>query len=291
MSRRSIPTRPTLPLDSPRLAPAVPAAVASEQRPSALPDAKNRMRRARIPSAAIGELARWAGLFVVGLVAGLALPTLHANADASAPEAEGIEAVHPCEAGATLATGRPDPALFAYEASRGVQAFWCETYDADGRADRAGPYWDLHPNGATRVRARYTDSRIDGPVEVFDEDGTLWLHGALEAGAWNGPLELFHPNGARWLAARFRAGVLDGPVETWFPDGSLESQTNFQDGREDGIASSFYPTAVGGGLRSQVRVEGDQIVDRGPQIVPAEPTPAEAMPGPLPMAQREIPNP
>lgn len=249
------------------------------------------MRGARIPRPAIDVLAGWAGLLVVGLAAGLALPTLRAAAEPTTPAADEVEAVHPCKAGATLATGRPDPALFAYEASRGVQAFWCETYDAEGLADRAGPYWDLHPNGATRVRAQYADSQIDGPVEVFDEEGTLWLRGALEEGAWNGPLELFHPNGTRWLAARFRAGALDGPVETWFPDGSLESQTNFQDGREDGIASSFYPAAVGGGLRSQVRVEGDQIVDRGPQTEPGEPTPAVAMPGPLPMARREPSNP
>lgn len=242
--------------------------------------ALRRRRTAATPTA----LAWLAGL---ALVAGLGLPASLAGAEESAPLTEGGEEAHPCAAGATLATGRPDPALFAYEASRGVQAFWCETYDAEGIAHRAGAYWDQHPNGSTRVRARYVDSRIDGPVEIFDEEGALWLRGDLAGGAWSGPLELFHANGGRWLAAHFRDGALDGPVETWFPDGSLESQTNFQNGREDGIASSFYPAAVGGGLRSQVRVEGDQIVDRGPASEPVDSTPAEALPGPLPMARRE----
>ncbi|MBY0399136.1 hypothetical protein K2X89_02495 [Myxococcota bacterium] len=145
----------------------------------------------------------------------------------------------------------------------------------------------MHANGVTRVRANYVDSRIDGPVEVFDEEGQPWLRGELQAGAWNGPLELFHANGSRWLAAQFRAGRLDGPVETWFPDGSLESRTHFQDGREDGIATSYYPAVAGGGLRTEVRVEGDQIVDRGPGNVPGEPAAEEARPESLPMAIRD----
>lgn len=247
-------------------------------------------------------LARLAGLALVGVLAGLltlaAAPlraeSETATADASgagsedaASEASASEPAHPCAEGATLATGRPDPALFAYEASRGVQAYWCETYDADGMAHRAGPYFDRHPNGATRVRATYVDSRLVGAVEVFDEDGTLWLRGELVAGAWEGPLQLFHGNGGRWLTAHFRAGILDGPVETFFPDGSLESQTRFEDGHEEGIATSFHPAAAGGGLRSQVRVEADRIVDRGPSSEPAESMPAEALPGPLPMARRD----
>lgn len=237
------------------------------------------------PGRATGPVAGAVAGVAAGRVA-VALALLIASATIGAARV-GAETAHPCEATATLATGRPDPALFAYEASRGVQAYWCETYDAEGVAHRAGPYWDLHPNGVTRVRASYVDSRIEGRVEVFDEESRLWLRGELAAGQWNGPLELFHSNGGRWLAAAFRAGALDGPVETWFPDGSLESQTHFQDGREDGIATSYYPAVAGGGLRTEVRVEGDRIVDRGPGKVPDERAPTEAMPDSLPMAVRE----
>lgn len=173
-------------------------------------------------------------------------------------------APEPCAAGETLATGAADPGIFAREASRGVRAFWCETYDAYGNSRRAGPYWELHPDGSTRTRARYVDGRIDGPVEIFDEEGNLWLRGELAGGAWAGPLEIFHPNGARWLSARFEAGRLEGPVETRFPDGGIESRTRFQAGREHGIATSYYPAMAGGGLRSQVRVEADEIVDMTP---------------------------
>lgn len=190
-------------------------------------------------------------------------------------------AAAPCAEGETLATGAADPAIFAREASRGVQAFWCETYDREGHATRAGAYWDLHPDGTLRTRARYVASRIEGPVEVLDPDGTLWLRGVIADGEWEGPFELFHPNGERWLSARFRRGRLDGPVETRFPDGSLESRTRFLDGLEDGLATSHYPAEAGGGLRSEIQVEADQIVESRP----ARPTDASlsqpALPGPV----------
>lgn len=189
------------------------------------------------------------------------------SADAAGPAAQPAaqeDEASPCVVGATLATGAPDPAIFAREASRGVRAFWCETYDADGNSLRAGAYWELYPDGATRALARYVDSRIEGLVEVFDEDGSLWLRGELAGGQWTGPLEIFHANGSPWLSAHFREGQLDGPVETRFPDGSVESRTRFLGGREDAIATSYYPAQAGGGLRSRVRVEGDEIVETAP---------------------------
>lgn len=191
------------------------------------------------------------------------------------------EPTNPCADTQTLATGAPDPAIFAREASRGVQAFWCESYDAEGHARRAGAYWDVHPGGATRVRAAYVGERLEGPVEVFDADGSLWLRGELAGGAWTGDLAIYHATGSRWLSARFREGRLDGPVETRFPDGSLESRTHFQDGREDGLATSYYPPEAGGGVRTQVRVEGDQIVEASPAR-PADASLSQAaLPGPV----------
>lgn len=214
-------------------------------------------QRLRFPGA-----AAWIG-------AGLLLAGSPAAADESrqrlgqAPSQAASDAA-PCDEGETLATGAPDSTIFAREASRGVQAFWCETYDQEGRATRAGAYWDVHPNGSTRIRARYVASRIEGPVEVLDVEGSVWLRGAIDDGEWEGPFELFHPNGNRWLSAHFRRGRLDGPVETRFPDGSVESRTRFQDGLEEGLATSYAPVHAGGGLRSEIRVEADQIVDTLP---------------------------
>lgn len=222
-----------------------------------------------LPSRRIRRGGRRRGAGLLLLLAGL-------QAGAAAAEAS-----EPCADGATLATGAPDPAIFAREASKDVRAFWCETYDTDGNALRAGAYWEVYPDGTTRAQARYVDSRIEGPVEVFDEEGGLWLRGDLAGGEWTGTLELFHPNGATWLTARFMAGRLEGPVETRFPDGRVESSTHFHEGHEDGVATSYYPTAAGGGLRSQVRVEADEIVENGPRTAPAatsEAVEAEAAP-------------
>lgn len=212
-------------------------------------------------------------LLLLGLATASAVP-------AWAGKSEPAEDPYLCDGGATLATGSPDTALFARDASRDVRAFWCETYDADGNARRDGAYWEVYPDGSTRSRARYVDAQLAGPVEVFDEAGGLWLRGELADGAWTGPLEIFHANGVRWLSALFHAGRLDGPVETRYPDGSIEATTYFQDGREDGIATSYYPATAGGGLRSQVRVEGDEIVENAPRAAPAA-SEGEADPSPI----------
>lgn len=197
------------------------------------------------------------------------------------PQAQ-TSAAAPCGEGDTLATGAPDASIFAREASRGVQAFWCETYDRDGHATRAGAYWDVHPGGATRTRAHYVASRIEGPVEVRDTEGALWLRGAIADGEWEGAFEILHPNGERWLSANFRRGRLDGPVETRFPDGSIESRTHFQNGVEDGTAVSYFPAHAGGGLRSEIRVESDRIVVESPPARPADSSLSQAvLPGPV----------
>lgn len=159
------------------------------------------------------------------LLASLTGWPLHGRAQAPADVDADAPPIHACPEGGTLATGTADASIFAREASRGVAAFWCESYDQDGHAHRAGPYWDHHPDGSLRTRTRYVGERIEGPVEVFDEDGTLWLRGELVGGEWSGAFELFHANGHRWLSAHFREGRLEGPVETWFSDGRLQSTT------------------------------------------------------------------
>jgi len=125
---------------------------------------------------------------------------------------------------------------------------------------RSGPYWETYPNGRTRTKANYVDSRLKGPVAIRHEDGGLFLRGFLEAGEWSGPLEIFHDGGRIWFAAHFESGRLEGTLRTHFPDGALESETRYQAGREDGLARSFYPTAAGGRLKSEAHVEADQLV-------------------------------
>lgn len=198
----------------------------------------------------------------VGIVIGIviALFALACEFPGIARAADSSEFV--CEQGATLASGRPDPDLFASGASKDVRAFWCERYDANGNSKRAGPYWEIYSNGRTRTRANYVDSQLTGPVSIRNDDGSRFLRGFLEAGEWSGTLEIFHENGAVWFEAHFESGRLDGALRTHFPDGALESETRYQEGREDGLARSFYPTAAGGRLKSEAHVEADRLVGR-----------------------------
>ncbi len=164
-----------------------------------------------------------------------------------------------CPAGSIQSVGPPDPALFSPEASRGIQAQWCETYDADGRSLRAGPYVERYPSGRIRTRANYAAGRFEGPIETALEDGRPFLRGFFRSGEWSGPLSVFHGNGEIWLRARFAGGRLDGPFTTHHADGSLASETRFQRGREDGLARTFYPRSLGAGLRTEVHVEADEL--------------------------------
>jgi hypothetical protein len=165
-----------------------------------------------------------------------------------------------CQQGTTLATGDPDPTIFADEASKGVRAFWCERYDTDGMTTRTGPYWEIYSNGRPRTQAIYVNSQLSGPVTIRDEDGGVFARGFLKQSEWSGAFEIFHPNGATWFEASFESGRLEGEIRTHFPDGAIESESRYQAGREDGLARSFYPTAAGGRLKSEAHVEADQIV-------------------------------
>jgi hypothetical protein len=197
---------------------------------------------------------------VLALALGVASAANAATPAGEPPEGEPSKGILVCQAGSTLASGRPDSSLFARRASEGVRAFWCERYDENGQTKRTGAYWEVYANGRPRTQGLYVESRLTGPITIRHEDGSLFLRGFLDRGEWSGPLEIFHANGEVWFEARFEAGLLDGALRTHFPDGSLESESHYQRGREDGLARSFYPTSVGGRLKSEAHVEGDQLV-------------------------------
>jgi hypothetical protein len=163
-----------------------------------------------------------------------------------------------------LGTGEVDEEILSAEASVGVRAFWCEHYDAFGRARRLGPYREVYPNGQIRLEATYVKAgetvRLEGPVEIRNEDGSPFLRGFLKGGEWAGEFVIFHESGQPWFEGHFEQGRLDGSLRTHHADGALESETKFSDGREQGLARSFYGTAAGGRLKSEVRMHSDQIV-------------------------------
>jgi len=165
-----------------------------------------------------------------------------------------------CGEGSSLASGSPDASIFSRAASPGVRAFWCERYDRYGRTTRTGPYRELYPSGAVRTEARLSEGRLEGPIEIRDEEGGLWLRSFYVDGVEQGPLEIFHPGGEPWIHAEMKDGRLHGHVRTLYPDGALESETRYENGREHGLARSFHPAGAGGRLHSEVRVEADRLI-------------------------------
>lgn len=163
-----------------------------------------------------------------------------------------------------LGTGSTDEDLLSEEASAGVRAFWCERYDAFGNTQRLGPYREVYANGQIRLEATYVKAgkttRLEGPIEIRNDDGSPFLRGFLKEGEWAGDLVIFHETGKPWFEGKFEQGRLEGPLRTHHADGALESETRFSRGREQGLARSFFATSAGGRLKSEVRVESDQIV-------------------------------
>ncbi len=178
----------------------------------------------------------------------------------SGPTALAEDEARTCRAGETAASGAVDEAIFSRAASRGVRAEWCERYDADGRSERIGAYREHYPGGGLRTEATYEAGRLAGPVVAYHEDGTVFLEGALEGGEWVGPVTLRHTNGRLWWRGAFSEGALSGTVELKHPAGGLAAEMRFQGGREDGEARTFYPLEFGGGVRSNVHVEADELV-------------------------------
>jgi len=219
---------------------------------------------------------RRARQFGLGLIASTLVSTA-GNADETCPD------------GQILAGGAPDNGLFAAEVSRDIRAVWCEEYDELGRSRRIGAYREHYPSGLLRAEASYIEGRLAGPVVAYFANGSLFLRGVLSDGEWTGDFALYHENGQPWLRAEFAGGRLNGRVATHYPDGRLASETRFQNGREDGLARTFYPQMLGGGRRSETRVEADVFlaapvlhpatVAAGPAREDVMPRPAAASPG------------
>ncbi len=201
-----------------------------------------------------------------------------AAAESDASHAGDARAPAFCAEGRVLASGPPDPQLFSRAASRGVVAEWCEAYDEFGHVRRSGPYRERYRSGRSRLEARYVNGRLEGPILAFDEDGFLFVRGELRNGRWIGTLSLLLPNGTAWFDANYVDGRLHGVVAIRHPDGALAAETRFTAGREQGLARSFYPTALGGGLLSEIRIEADAPAgphrlfdDEGTILAPLDP--------------------
>ena len=176
-----------------------------------------------------------------------------------------------------LSTGPPDDAFLSEEASAGVRAFWCERYDAFGNAQRLGPYREVYANGQIRLESTYTKAgdttRLEGPVEIRNDDGSPFLRGFLKGGEWTGPLVMFHETGKPWFEGKFEGGQLDGPVRTRHSDGALESETRYSEGQEQRRARATRATPSPG-LDAVWPVEQSAPVGPGARSAPPAARPA-----------------
>ena len=94
-------------------------------------------------------------------------------------------------------------------------------------------------------RKEYRNGKLDGLVESFFENTETFLSGQLREkinykdGELNGPYEVYYENGQLKEKGNFKDVKRDGLFERYHENGQLELKGNFKEGKEDGLWNYF----------------------------------------------------
>ena len=91
-----------------------------------------------------------------------------------------------------------------------------------------------HDNGNLKDRFFVLDGILDGPVEIYYEDGQLKIRGSLKYGEENGPVE-FYENGRLVSKGSMKDGKPSWPWEYYYESGELMTIGSYKDGQQLGI--------------------------------------------------------
>lgn len=98
---------------------------------------------------------------------------------------------------------------------------------------------DLEEGG--RVEYTLKDGVPNGPVKMYDEDGSLIGELNMVMGVKQGAFKSYHPNGKVRVQGNMRNDEYHGECKSYYEDGTQESQVTFQDGIKNGAFKTFYP--------------------------------------------------
>lgn len=101
-----------------------------------------------------------------------------------------------------------------------------------GRVERFGP------TGLPQLAAHYNQGVLDGPLKVFDEDGTLIQEACYKAGKAHGLSRLFS-NGRCIAEQQYVQGRLEGESIFYDEGGNITARQNFRLGRLEGLSQFF----------------------------------------------------
>ena len=87
----------------------------------------------------------------------------------------------------------------------------------------------------------------DGPYELYQENGQLWVKMTYKDGELDGPIEYYYENGQLLEKMTYKDGERDGPFEHYYENGELMEKGTYKDREkcgewvEDGETVTYPP--------------------------------------------------
>lgn len=108
-----------------------------------------------------------------------------------------------------------------------------------------GAHREFHSTGKLRVAMEYRNGKsIDGPVQSFDESGSLNTSYELRGGKMEGELLIYYPDGKIASRRQVNKGKFNGFSVDYFSDGAVRSSMSMADDLPVGEALEFYPAGT-----------------------------------------------
>ncbi|WP_300757159.1 toxin-antitoxin system YwqK family antitoxin [Janthinobacterium sp.] len=136
--------------------------------------------------------------------------------------------------------------------AQGRQDGVSSTYYPDGTLETQGGWRaglpeglhrEFHSTGKLRVALEYRNGKsIDGPVQSFDESGSLNTSYELRGGKMEGELLIYYPDGKIASRRQVSKGKFNGVSIDYFSDGAVRSSMPMVDDLPVGEALEFYPS-------------------------------------------------
>jgi len=106
-----------------------------------------------------------------------------------------------------------------------------------------GLHREFHSTGKLRVALEYRNGKsVDGPVQSFDESGSLNTSYELRGGKMEGELLIYYPDGKIASRRQVSKGKLNGVSIDYFSDGAVRGSMPMVDDLPVGEALEFYPS-------------------------------------------------
>ena len=102
-----------------------------------------------------------------------------------------------------------------------------------------------------KPKLKYTvkEGRMNGPYELFYENGRLKRKTTFKDDKYHGPYEEFYENGQLAIKTFFKSGKYHGSLQMYYKNGQLEAEGNHIEGSYDGRQRKYYEN---GKLKSSI---------------------------------------